>query len=152
MPHGEVSATIAAPSAEVFDLLHDYGRRLEWDTLLRAAWLEDGATRAARGVTSVCVGRRALGSMALRTIYVAFDPPRLAAVKMVNAPPLFASWAASIRHEDLDEGASRITYTFHFTTKPRCLRFLLDPLLERIFLHETRTRLRALGAAFEVAP
>ena len=34
MPHGSVTETIPAPSSEVFRLLHDYDRRLEWDTLL----------------------------------------------------------------------------------------------------------------------
>jgi len=46
---GQVSEVIPATSAEVFDLVHDYGRRLEWDTLLRAAYLDDGHTVAALG-------------------------------------------------------------------------------------------------------
>ena len=46
MPHGEVSETIPAPSSAVFDLLHDYARRLEWDTLLQSAYLDDGHTAA----------------------------------------------------------------------------------------------------------
>src|SRR5215510_8307209 len=100
MPHAEVTELIPAPSSAVFDLLHDYTRRLEWDTLLQAAYLEDGATVAAKGVTSVCVGRKSLGGIALKTVYVTFERPRLAAVKMVNSPPWFESWAASIRHED----------------------------------------------------
>jgi hypothetical protein len=44
MAHSEISEVIPAPSSAVFDLLHDYKRRLEWDTLLQAAYLEDGAT------------------------------------------------------------------------------------------------------------
>jgi len=63
MAHGSVSATIPAPSAAVFDLLHDYGRRLEWDALLRAAYLADGHTVTGKGATSVCVGRRSLGGL-----------------------------------------------------------------------------------------
>ncbi|MCI0396476.1 MAG: SRPBCC family protein [Chloroflexi bacterium] len=148
MAHGEVSELIPAPSHLVFDLLHDYTRRLEWDTLLQAAYLDDGHTVAGKGVTSVCVGRRSLGSIALKTVYVTFNPPTLAAVKMVNAPPFFQSWAASIHHADISEHESRITYKFHFTTKPRFLEFLLDPLMKRVFLWETRKRLRALQAFF----
>src|SRR5262245_59980003 len=127
MAHGEVSEIIPAPSHVVFDLLHDYTRRLAWDTLLQAAYLDDGYTVAGQGVTAVCVGRRSLGSIALKTVYVSFAPPRLAAVKMINTPAVFQSWAASIRHEDMAADMSRITYTFHFTTKPHLLRFLLDP-------------------------
>lgn len=141
MAHGCVSAVIPAPSAAVFDLLHDYDRRLEWDTLLSAAYLADGHTAAGKGVTSVCVGRRSLGGLAFKTVYVTFERPSRAAVKLVNAPAFFATWAASIQHQDLPGGASRISYTFHFTARPRLLRPLLDPLMERIFRWETQKRL-----------
>jgi hypothetical protein len=144
MAHAEVSEIIPAPSAVVFDLLHNYSRRLEWDTLLQAAYLDDGYTTACEGATSVCVGRRSLGGIALKTVYVSFTRPSVAAVKMVNKPPFFEAWAASIRHEDLADNASRITYKFHFTASPRFLRFLLDPIMERVFSWETRKRLQAL--------
>lgn len=152
MPHGRIHETIPAPSTAVFDLLHDYARRLEWDTLLDAAYLADGHQAAGQGVTSVCVGRWSLGRIALKTVYVTFDRPRVAAVRMVNAPPLFESWAASIRHRDLPNGESRITYTFRFTTKPRLLRLILDPLVAALFRWETRRRLRALRAHFACKP
>ena len=146
MAHGEISELLPAPSTVVFDLLHDYRRRLEWDTLLRAAYLEGDHLRAGTGVTSVCVGRRSLGGMALKTIYVSFQRPTLAAVKMVNAPAFFGTWAASIHHEDLSAHESRITYKFHFTAKPQLLRFMLEPVMKTIFVWETRKRLRALRA------
>ena len=41
---------------------------------------------------------------------------------------------------------SRVTYKFHFTVKPGLLTFVLDPLMSRIFVWETRKRLRALKA------
>lgn len=148
MAHGRVSAIVPAPSAAVFDLLHDYGRRLEWDPLLRAAYLTDGHTTAGKGVTTVCVGRRSLGSLAFKTVYVTFERPRRAAVKLLNAPPFFEAWAATIQHQDLSAQESRITYTFHCTVKPRLLRPLLDPLVERIFRWETEKRLRALQQHF----
>ena len=145
MPHGTVSQIVPAPSAVVFALLHDYQRRLEWDTLLSAAYLDDGFTAAAKGATSVCVGRWHLGRIALKTEYVAFDSPRLAAVKMINRPPLFDAWAASIHHEDLDEHSSRVTYTWTFTARPRALRWLLEPVMNRLFHFETKKRLAALA-------
>jgi len=148
MAHSEISELIPAPSSAVFDLLHDYTRRLEWDTLLQAAYLEDGATVAAQGVTAVCVGRRSLGGITLKTVYVTFEPPTLAAVRMLNTPPFFQSWAASIRHEDISEHESRLTYKFQFTTRPDILRFALEPLVKRLFVWETRKRLRALKSFF----
>ncbi|MEX2176706.1 MAG: SRPBCC family protein [Pirellulaceae bacterium] len=152
MPHGSVSEIIPAASSQVFDLLHDYERRLAWDTLLSAAYLTDGASQAALGATSVCVGRRALGGIAFKTVYVAFDRPRLAAVKMVNRPPFFSTWAATIRHEDLGPGESRLTYTWTFTARPRVLAWLLEPIMQRAFTWETRKRLRALRSYLRLDP
>ncbi|MEJ7596312.1 MAG: SRPBCC family protein [Kofleriaceae bacterium] len=149
MRRGSVTATIPASAAAVFALVHDYGRRLEWDTLLRAAYLEPGHPVAAKGAISVCVGRRTLGGLALRTRYVAFDPPKVAAVEMINAPPLFATWAASIRHVELGPDESRITYTFHFRARPRWLAWLFEPIMLVMFRWETRKRLRALSAHFQ---
>ena len=149
MAHAEISEVIPASSSAVFDVVHDYTRRLKWDTLLQAAYLEDGARAAAKGVTAVCVGRKSLGSIALKTVYVTFERPRVAAVKMVNAPMLFKSWAASILHEDISAEESRLTYKFHFTVRPGFLRFVLEPLMQRLFAWETRKRLRALKAFFD---
>lgn len=148
MAHGEVSEIIPASCEAVFDLVHDYGRRLEWDTLLQAAYLADGFTAVGLGAATVCVGRRSLGGMALKTVYVSFQRPSVAAVKMVNKPPFFQTWAASIRHEAIDQHSSRITYKFHFTARPRFLRFILEPVMQQLFLWETRKRLRALKGFF----
>jgi hypothetical protein len=146
MAHGEISELLPAPSTVVFDLLHDYQRRLEWDTLLRAAYLDDGFVVAGKGVTSVCVGRRSLGGIAIRTIYVTFQRPTVAAVKMINKPAFFGTWAASIHHEDISAHESRITYKFNFTAKPWVLRFILEPVMSTIFTWETKQRLRSLRA------
>ena len=148
MRRGSVTEIIPADSGAVFDLLHDYARRLEWDTLLRAAYLDDGHTVAAKGATSVCVGRRALGGIALRTRYVSFERGKVAAVEMINRPPFFGRWAASIRHADLGDGASKVTYTYSFHARPRLLRWLFEPIMARVFCWETRKRLRALRDHF----
>jgi hypothetical protein len=149
MPRAVVAEIIGAPSTEVFDLVHDYGRRLEWDTLLSAAYLDDGFTAAGLGATSVCVGRRSLGKLALKTVYVAFDRPKVAAVKLVNSPAFFDKWAASIRHEDLEPGRSRIIYTLQFSARPASMRWLLEPIMLRAFRRETAKRLAALRAYFQ---
>jgi hypothetical protein len=148
MPHGHVSEIIAASSVEVFDLVHDYDRRLSWDTLLQAAYLTDGFARAEKGATSVCVGRRSLGGLALKTVYVSFDRPAVAAVKMVNSPAFFGTWAASIRHVDVGAGRSRVTYTWSFTARPGALRWILEPIMSALFRWETRKRLLALRDHF----
>jgi hypothetical protein len=143
-----VSEVIPASCEDVFDLVHDYERRLTWDTLLRAAYLTDGWASAQKGATSVCVGRRSLGGFALKTRYVSFDRPHVAAVEMVNSPPFFGRWAASIKHEPIDDRSSRITYTWSFEAKPRVLRWAFQPVMARVFRWETRKRLRALRDHF----
>ncbi len=151
MPHGSVTDTIPATSAEVFCLLHDYDRRLEWDTLLQDARLDDNWTEAQHHAISTCTGCWFLGRIALQTEYVSFAPPHLAAVKMLNRPLFFATFAATIRHQDLTDGSSTIQYTYNFTARPLWLRWLLHPGMSYVFRYETRRRLRALRHWFENA-
>lgn len=130
----------------VFDLVHDYERRLQWDTLLRRAFVEGGGP-AAHGAIAVCSGRWLIGGITMRTVYVSFERGVVAAVKTVEPPPLFERWAASIRHERIDDGRSRVTYTYNFRARPRLLAFALEPILAWAFRWETRRRLRALREA-----
>lgn len=129
MPHGVIREVIPASSAEVFQLVHDYKRRLEWDTLLRAAYLMPGFDEAMLGAVSVCAGRWILGGIALQTQYIVFRPGVTASIKMVNRPPFFETFAATIRHRDLDDSTSSVEYTLEFTARPRWLRFVLHPII-----------------------
>ena len=149
MPHGTVREVIPAPSADVFRLLHNYDRRLEWDTLLQAAYLTDGYREAELGAVSVCKGRTHLGGLEIKTKYVSFRPPEVAAVKMVNQPPFFETFAATILHQDLSASSSSVEYKYNFTARPRWLRFILHPLMSAMFAFETKKRLGALKHFFE---
>jgi Polyketide cyclase / dehydrase and lipid transport len=144
--HVVVSQDMPASAGAVFDLVHDYGRRLSWDTLLRAAWTE-GNEPPAKGVVAVCTARRALGGYSFRTRYVTFERPRLAAVTLESRPPFFASWAASIRHQDRPGGRSTVTYTMTFRCRPAWAAPVVEPVARFAFARETRRRLRALAAA-----
>lgn len=148
MPQGSVTEIIPAASADVFRLLHDYRRRLEWDTLLRDAHLCEGCEEARLHATSVCTGRWYLGRIAMQTQYISFNPPHVAAVKLLNRPPFFESFAATIRHHDLGDGSSGIEYKYSFTSRPRWLRWMLHPLMGCVLRRETRRRLRALRGWF----
>lgn len=132
-------------SAEVFALLHDYSRRLEWDTLLKKAYLTRGHTQASLGATSLCVGKPWFGLIGIETRYVTFKPGEIAAVEMSNRPPFFDSFAASIRHQDNEHGSIAV-YKFQFTAKPRFLRWLLHPIMLPQFRSETHKRLQALAS------
>lgn len=149
MPTAEIREIIPASAKAVFALIHDYRRRLEWDTLLREAYLEPGFEDARFGAISVCRGRRILGGFAVRTEYVSFEAGRVAAVKMLNQPPFFASFAASIRHRAIDEENSEVIYKVNFSAKPKLVRPILNPLMRAVFIWETRRRLQALRKFFE---
>ncbi len=148
MPNGSVSESIPASREEVFQLLHDYDRRLEWDTLLKDAHLCEGWTAAQLHATSLCTGRWYLGGLALKTEYISFRPPEVAAVKLLNRPPFFDNFAATIRHRDLGDGTSSIEYKYHFVARPSWLRWLLHPVMGWILRQETRKRLRGLRRYF----
>ena len=148
MPKGIQREIIPASSERVFTLLHDYDKRLEWDTLLQKAYLKPEFPAAGVGAISVCQGRTMTGGFSLRTVYVTFQKGRVAAVKMLNRPPFFGSFAASIRHFDIDEKSSEIVYEFHFTARPAWAKRLLHPLMSAIFGWETKKRLESLKRYF----
>jgi hypothetical protein len=138
-----------AASTVVFEVLHDYPRRLEWDTLLSDARVL-GDDPPAVGVETVCTSRKQLGAIAFHTRYVTFQPPGggrpgLAAVALVRPTSVFATWAASIRHQDLTPGLSNLTYTLTFTCRPALLAPTLEPVAQQLFIRETRRRLAALA-------
>jgi hypothetical protein len=141
-----VTEELPADAQTVFVLVHDYGRRLDWDTLLREAYVE-GDAPPGTGVIAVCTGHWYVGGLSLRTVYVSYDRGVVAAVKMVNRPWPFERWAASIRHEPVAADRSRITYTYNFRARPRLLAFVLEPILSLVFRWETKRRLRALREA-----
>ena len=149
MPSAEIRAVVPASCEIVFDLVHDYARRLEWDTLLQEAYLEDDLIEACRGAVAVCRGKGVLGAFTLRTEYVTFERGRVAAVKMLNRPPFFAAFAASIRHRDLGDGRSEIIYKLNFQARPRWLRFMLHPPMLIFLRWETRKRLAAFRGYVE---
>lgn len=148
MPKGKVTKTIPASAQEVFALIHNYERRLEWDTLLQKADLEPEFPQTCVGAVSVCQGRAWLGGITLRTEYVSFQPAKVAAVKMLNRPPFFESFAASIRHRDIAENLSEIEYQYNFTARPTRLRWLLHPVMNAALKWETQKRLLSLKRYF----
>ena len=144
MPTSTVTQRMPCPAAVVFDLIHDYPRRLEWDTLLSEARLTRGHRQAERGATSLCVGKGVLKVIGIETEYLVFRPGVLAAVKMINRPPFFASFSASIRHQEQGAG-SLVTYRLHFTARPAWLRWILHPVMRPLLRYETKKRLQALA-------
>ena len=138
----EESIVIEASPESVFDLIHDYKRRLEWDPFLKEATLLDRDS-AELGATCRCVSRNSFGGMVMDAIYVSFDRPRVAAVKMVRGPGILESFAATLR-QDPDGDQTRVTYRYTFETRPRLLRPVLNLACSLFFASEVRNRLKRL--------
>lgn len=144
MPRGSQSIEIAASCETVFDLVHDYDRRLDWDSMLSRAELVGGATAADVGVRSLCVGTWKGAFLALETRYVSFERGRVAAVELTNRPLFFDHFAASIKHEALGEARSKTTYVYFFRARPGFLAPLLEPIIKLLLAREVRARLVCL--------
>jgi hypothetical protein len=144
MPKGSVSIEIEAPCEAVFALIHNYEQRLAWDTMLSEAAIIDGSPAAAKGVATRCVGTWRSGRIPMETVYVNFQPGRLAAVKLINRPPFFKRFAATIKHSALTTSRSRVDYIYSFQARPRFLARVLEPLMNAALNWETQNRLTAL--------
>lgn len=142
--HSVIRQVVPAGVEETFDLIHDYPQRLAWDTLLRRAYTVGGVAPGP-GVEAVCSARWRLGGLSFHTRYVTFRRPVLAAVALINRPPLFASWAASIRHRQLAPERSEVVYTLTFSCRPAVVARLIEPVALAAFRWETGRRLRALA-------
>jgi ribosome-associated toxin RatA of RatAB toxin-antitoxin module len=85
----------------------------------------------------------------METEYVTFEPPRVTAVTMTRGPAFLASFSGSWRFEPNDAGGTTVTFAYHFKSRPRWLRWLMEPILHSVFKRDTIRRLRALKHAAE---
>lgn len=146
MPTFEESIVVDAPRAWLFDLMQDYGRRLEWDEFLSEARLVGGAVQAAVGVRAWCVDTSGRG---METEYVSFQRPKKVAVRMTSGPWMFRSFAGSWGYEEIDAASTRVVFRYHVEGRPRWLAPIADLALRRIFGADMRKRLRSARARLE---
>ncbi len=149
MPSARMLIEITAASDEIFDLVHDYEKRLTWDSFLREACLLDGAECAAVGVRSRCTARWLAGGAAMETEYVTFQRPDVAAVSMTNGPWFMKSFAASIRHQQVTDDVVRVTYTYNFKAIGGLMSRVIEPVVNWFLRRETTQRLTALKEHME---
>jgi hypothetical protein len=137
---------IHADPGSLFVLSQDYAHRLAWDPFLQEARLLNGASEPGVSVRAWCVARSGLG---METEYVTFEPPCVTAVRMTRGPAFLASFSGSWRFEPNQAGGTMVTFAYHFKSRPRWLRWLLEPILHSVFKRDTIRRLRALKHAAE---
>jgi hypothetical protein len=149
MPRARICVDLPVSCDTAFAVIHDYSRRVDWDTMLRSARLLDGATQAGLGARTVCAGTWRTAFLALETEYIRFAPGRAAAVTLTKRPWFFERFAATMQHQAIGPARSRLVYTYSFRARPRRLAPLFEPLMNRLLRRETRQRLRALRSYLE---
>jgi ribosome-associated toxin RatA of RatAB toxin-antitoxin module len=146
MPTVQTSIEIDAPSDKLFALAQDYGLRLEWDPFLREMQFQDGATEAAVGVR---VRVRAKNGLSMEVRYITLKPPEQVAMTMVEGPPFFRQFSGAWLFKALSPRRTRVTFRYHFATRPALLGPVLDPVIGKVLMRDMEKRLAGLKASAE---
>lgn len=134
-----------ADPAVVFDAFHHQHWRPQWDTLVRHTRISGAAQHPYVGALTESDGAGLLGALAMRTRFVSYTRPQLAAAAMVGEAFPFRARAASMKHVAQSPGQSLLVYTYTFEVKPRALAWLLEPLVRQAFDAQTRKRFARLA-------
>jgi len=145
MAHQKLIFPMPARADLVFDAFHYHQWRSQWDSLVRRTRVENGAPCPSVGAITENLGAGALRTLAMRTQFVSYDRPVVAAASMVGASFPFTKWAASMRHHEAGPDQSLLIYTYTFQVGPAPLRFALEPLVEWVFVRKTRQRFQRLA-------
>ena len=146
MPIVEASEMIDTPKDRLFALAQDYYVRLEWDPFLSSMEFLDGAREAALGVR---VRVRSKRGLTMEVEYTTLEPPDRVAVRMVNGPFFFESFAGAWRFDAITPEQTEVRFRYSFKTRWPLLRLVADPLISAIFQRDIRARLRGLKQAAE---
>ena len=129
-----------APCEVVFDVFHYQAWRARWDSLLGATSIAGGAPCPFVGAVNEVAGGGILRGLSMRTEFISYQRPRIAAARMLGRSFPFAKWAASMKHEPAADGQSVMIYTYTIETGPAMLRWLMEPVVSRIFERQARRR------------
>ncbi|RJF96345.1 SRPBCC family protein [Noviherbaspirillum saxi] len=140
MVHDRFEFDIPASSDVVFDAFHYHCWRFRWDSLVQDVRVIDGAPCPYVGAETENAGGGWVRGLSMRTRFVSFDRPRVAAATMIGHSFPFTSWAASMKHRPVGINRSIMIYTYTFRAGPRYLSWLLEPIVKRIFDWQTRRR------------
>ncbi len=140
MVHERFEFDMPARAEAVFDVFHFHEWRCRWDSLVNATHVVGGAACPYVGAVTENSGGGLLRGLAMRTQFISFDRPHVAAASMVGRSFPFVRWAASMRHRPGSQAQSTLIYTYTFVVGPPWLRWLAEPLVKLIFDWQTRKR------------
>lgn len=144
MPHQRLEFPMPASDAIVFDAFHYHHWRMRWDSLVNATHVLGGAPCPFVGAVTENAGAGALRGLSMRTQFVSYEPPRVAAATMLGRSFPFIRWAASMRHRATAPKHSLLIYTYSFEVGPATLRWVLEPIVKVVFDWQTRRRFARL--------
>lgn len=135
-----------APADVAFDAFHYHVWRARWDSLVGNARVVGGAPCPFVGAETENTGGGLLRGLSMRTRFVTFDRPHVAAASMVGQSFPFSRWAASMRHRDTRPGQSVLIYVYTIEAGPKALRGLLEPVVAWMFARQTQRRFMRMRA------
>lgn len=144
MAHRRFEFDMPAPADVVFDAFHFHVWRARWDSLVGSARVVGGAPCPFVGAETENSGGGWLRGLSMRTRFVTFDRPHVAAASMVGRSFPFSRWAASMRHRDTQPGHSVLIYVYTIESGPKALRWLLEPVVAWVFARQTQRRFARL--------
>jgi hypothetical protein len=140
MTHRRFEFNMPAPSDVVFDAFHYHVWRARWDSLVGDTRVVGGAPCPFVGAETENIGGGLLRPLSMRTRFVTFDRPRVAAASMIGRSFPFSRWGASMRHRDTAPGRSLLVYIYTLEAGPSALPWLMEPAVDWIFARQTRRR------------
>ena len=144
MAHRKFEFEMPAAVAVVFDAFHYHCWRCRWDSLVANTRVFGGGECPYLGAITENQGRAYLRPLAMRTQFVSYQRPNVAAAQMIGKTFPFTRWAASIRHRPLSSNRSLLLYTHTFEAGNKWTRWLVEPITQRIFDTQTQRRFTRL--------
>ncbi|NHZ36137.1 hypothetical protein F0185_21450 [Massilia sp. CCM 8692] len=146
MAHERMVFPMPASCEVVFDVFHYHQWRARWDSLVSHTEVDGGAPCPSVGAVSASTGGGLLRALSMRTEFISYQRPRLAAARMVGTSFPFSKWAASMKHESAPGGGSLLIYTYNIEAGPRVLRWLVEPVVRLVFRRQTVKRFARMHA------
>lgn len=144
MAHQRIEFPMPCCESIVFDAFHHHQWRMRWDSLVSVTHVVGGAPCPFIGAVTENTGAGSLKGLSMRTQFVSYDPPRVAAATMLGRSFPFTRWAASMRHRATGPNTSLLVYTYSFEVGPPLLSWLLEPIVKWVFDRQTRRRFERL--------
>jgi hypothetical protein len=144
MAHRRFEFEMPANASVVFDAFHYLIWRHRWDSLVRRSRVLGDAPCPHVGAITENDGGGWLRALSMRTQFIAYDRPHVAAAKMIGTSFPFRRWAASMKHKPISDDRSLMIYTYSFETTFAPLGQVTELVVQRVFDAQTDRRFARL--------